>query len=483
MSEGIGTMLREFATPPRAQEFSELIKTRLKEAQSQGGTRESVTIDLNGQPLHVEVITLPLNGLYFNPGTHRIRAQRSHKPELDAALDKDPWSAESQDYLKFLLQAEPANPDRRDVDFDKLKDSLKEFGQNDPGLVTHHGVLVNGNTRAAALREIGAQSMRVGVLPESFTWADINAVELALQLRKDHRRDYSYINRLLAMEEQASLGRTPDAIAKDFRIRTATYHQERWILGTVRELIERSKSGGGAALRLVDFEDDQEKLKELHRSYEKLAVVDRDQAEVLKEMRLVAILLGFSKTDVRHIDEEFLKKDYLGKELPEELKKASGVGEPETVSVPGLGATVPGATKAVAAARALNDQVLRAKASARSAEIDLLGSQGGSAQKLFDQAKGAFDKAIDSAGRDARVRKRKQLAPARLADACADIDQCLVDLVQARASRTLDEEAFDEAVLKLRESLRKLAQQAGRGLAHPGDGVSWLIDAATVEVS
>jgi hypothetical protein len=75
------------------------------------------------------------------------------------------------------------------------------------------------------------------------------------------------------------------------------------------------------------------------------------------------------------------------------------------------------------------------------------------------------------------------MAPARLADACTDIDQCVADLVQARATRSLDEEAFDEAVLKLRDSLRKLAQQAGRGMPHPGDGVSWLIDAAAMEIS
>ncbi|GAA3056163.1 hypothetical protein GCM10020000_43140 [Streptomyces olivoverticillatus] len=65
-----------------------------------------MTIDWNGQPLHVEVIDLPLNGLYYNPGTHRIRAQRSHDAARERALVKDPWSAESQDYLRFLLQAE-----------------------------------------------------------------------------------------------------------------------------------------------------------------------------------------------------------------------------------------------------------------------------------------------------------------------------------------------------------------------------------------
>ncbi|MFE5580156.1 ParB N-terminal domain-containing protein [Kitasatospora sp. NPDC056531] len=476
-------MFHEFPPPPRAAEFSELIKTRLEEVKSSGGTRETVTVDWNEQPLHSEVIDLPLDGLYFNPSTHRVRAQRSHDPARDDALDRDPWSAESQDYLRFLLQAEPANPNRRDPDFDKLKESLQQFGQTDPGLVTHHGILVNGNTRAAALREIGARSMRVGVLPASFTWSDINAVELSLQLRKDHRRDYSYLNRLLAMEEQAALGRTPEAIAKEFRIRPATYHQERWILSTIRELIDRSKSGGGVALRLVDFEDDQEKLKELHRLYEKLQGVERDQAEILKETRLTAILLGFSKTDVRHIDEEFLQQEYLLKAMPPDLVAVAQGSEPESVSIPGLGVSVPTGTSGVAAARALNDHILRATAAVRKADGELgEGGQAG-AQAIVDSAKEAFNQAIDAAGRDARVRKRKQLAPARLAEACADIDQCVVDLVQARTSRTLDEEAFDEAVLKLRESLRKLAHQAGRGMPSPGDGVSWLIEATAVEGS
>lgn len=307
-------MKQEFPPPPNAAEFSEMVKRRLDDVRNAGGTRETVTVDWNGQPLHCEVIDCPISSVFYNPGTHRIRAQRSHNPAKDAALEADPWSGGSQEYLQFLLQADPADPNRRDPDFDKLKESLEQFGQNDPGLITHHGILVNGNTRTAALRELGRQTMRVGVLPESFTWDDINAVELALQLRRDHRRDYSYINRLLAMEEQAGLGRTPEAIAKDFRIRPSTYHQERWILSTIREQISRSGNGDGAGLRLVDFEDHQEKLKELHRAYEKLAAVDPDRADVLKELRMAAIVMGFAKTDVRHIDESFRDR-YLSRTM------------------------------------------------------------------------------------------------------------------------------------------------------------------------
>ncbi|MFE5503485.1 transcriptional regulator [Amycolatopsis japonica] len=467
-------MLQDYPLPAEAADFARLIKKRLEEARSSTRARETVTVEWNKQPLHVDVVDLPLSGLYFNPATHRIRAQRTHDPERDRKLESDPYGDEAQDYLKFLLQAEPSNPERRDPDFDNLKNDLKEFGQTDPGLITCHGILVNGNTRAAALRESGAQSMRVGVLPESFTWADINAVELSLQLRDDHRREYSYINRLLAMEEQAAWGRTPEEIAKEFRIRLATYEQDRWILSVVRDQIARSKDGS-VALRMVDFEDQQEKLKELHRAYKALSSADPDRAEIFKETRMSAIILEFSKTDIRFIEDGGFRDTYL-RELPASLEAAADEGN--AVAVPGLGVTIPGASAAVAAARGLTDQLLKAKARSKASAPVVSDDERMKAKKVFEDAKSAFEGALDTAGREMRVRKRKQQAPARLADACADIEQCVVELVQARASRTLDEEAFDEAVLRLRDSIKKLAQQAGRGISQPGDGVAWLLDAA-----
>ncbi|MEU6128211.1 transcriptional regulator [Saccharopolyspora sp. NPDC047091] len=474
-------MMHDYPPPRNADEISSLIKQRLVESRESGGVHETVTVDWNQQPLHVEVLELPLAHLYFNPATHRVRAQRSHDSDRDRALHDDPYGERSQEYLKFLLQADPANPDLRDPDFDHLKESLEEFGQNDPGLVTHHGIVVNGNTRAAALREIGARSMRVGILPESFTWADINAIELSLQLRKDHRRDYSYINRLLAMDEQARLGRPPGAIAKDFRIKITTLGQERWILGVIRELIERSRTAEGVELQLIDFENHQEKLKELHRGYEKQRSADPDLADIYKETRLASIMLGFAKTDVRHIEDGNFPDTYLADSLPGELAAAAEAAD--AVMVPGLGVAMPGPSAAVSAARSLNDRILRAKATASAVSARVSEQKKQVAQDTVDQLKESFDAALDRAGRDGRVRKRKQLAPTRLLDAAADIDQCVVDLVQARATGALDEDAFDDAVLKLQDSLRKLARQAGRGISDPGAGVSWLLEAATARGS
>ncbi|MFF2044334.1 transcriptional regulator [Kitasatospora sp. NPDC058170] len=466
-------MSTDFGLPPLAAHNRVLVEERLKEAREAGGVKETLTIEWRGAPLHVEVIDMPVGTLAFNPGTHRIRAQRSHDPARDQTLEADPWSDLSQDYLHFLLQALPKDPAHRDPDFDALMESLRDFRQTDPGLITRDGILVNGNTRRAALKELGVPSIRVGVLPDSCTWTDISTVELSLQLRPDHRRDYSYINRLLAIDEQVSAGRPIGEIAKEFRIRPTTCEQDIWILACLRDLIARS-SAGEAQLRLMDFEEHQEKLRELHRRYSKESSVNKDRAEVLRESRLAAIVLGFSKTDVRFIEPEFQGR-YLDRTLPAELKAAPAAA-PAAVGIPGLNRSVKAAGAEVAAAKSLTDALLKARA-VEAAGDRAPASEVISSSRTIAAAKEAFSDALDSAGKDARVRKRRQAAPDRIADACQDIEQCITDLVMARGSNSLDEEAFDEAVVNLRGILGKLAFESARSIKAPGDGVAWLLDA------
>ncbi|MFJ2773361.1 transcriptional regulator [Streptomyces sp. NPDC087300] len=469
-------MGKEFGRPPRAEENKAQVEKRLKEISDGNGVRETLTVEWRTQPLHVEVIDMPVDALYYNPGTHRVRAQRSHDPAQDRVLEEEPWAPESQAYLHYLLQMLPADPNKKDPDFEELQESLRVYRQNEPGLITRDGILVNGNTRRAALKELGTPHIRVGVLPESCTWDDINAVELSLQLRPDQRRDYSYVNRLLAMEEQHLMGRALADVAREFRIRATTCEQDLWILSCLRDLIERSRDGG-AQLRLLDFEQHQEKLRELYRRYAKESAVNKDKAEVLKETRLAAIVLGFSKTDVRLIEPDFRDR-YLDKRLPDGMKTAEEA--PATVAIPGLNRTMKSAEPKVAQAKALTDTILKAKA-VETAEDGLLTERSKSASETFGAAREAVEGALEPAGKDARVRKRKQAAQDRITDACQDIEQCITDLALAKASGSLDEEAFDEAVLALRETLTKLAVATQRSIKAPGDGVSWLRDSVRQE--
>lgn len=465
-------MTVKYGTPPEGERIHEMVKERLAEAVQANG--EKITIEWRSEQKHLYVISMPVDALYYNPDTHRIRAQRTLDPERDRSLSENPWGRMGQEYLDMLLKCLPSNPDKTDPDFEALRDDLESFGQRDPGLITNTGVLVNGNTRCAALRELGEKYIRVGVLPDSSTWDDINTVELSLQLRKEQKRDYSYINRLIAIEEQLNNSRRPEDIAREFRIKTATLKQDRWVYGVIQDAIRRSQTEDGKSLRLIDFEYHQEKLRELYRTYDRVAVADKDAAEVLKETRLAMIVLGYAKTDLRLAQPEFYEK-YLSPKLPAPLKPTVQPSAP--VSVPGLDdLTVPDKAPKAKASKALTDSLLKAKAAAQLADGEN-SAKVTAATNLLKTAIGSFDRALKPAGRDIRLQQRKLAAPERLSDACDDIELCVGDLAEARAGRVLDEAAFDDAVLQLREALQKLAKEAARSFPEPGDGVAWLLEA------
>ncbi|MBF6225286.1 transcriptional regulator [Nocardia abscessus] len=473
-------MITNFGSPPNATATRALVEDRLKEQREKVGVIETLTVEWRGGPLHVEVIDMPLDTLFYNPSTHRIRAQRSLDPARDSILASDPWAPESQDYLQHLLTIRPSEPNRRDPEFEELKESLKEFKQNEPGLITRDGILVNGNTRCAALRELNTiTNLRVGVLPASCTWEDINDVELSLQLRPDRRRVYSYINRLLAIEEQrVQLNRDLAAIATAFRTTTRACERDLWVLAQLRDLIQRSTTANGASLRLMDLEGAQEKLAELYRAYAKEQAKSKEQADLLKEARLAAIVLDFSKTDVRYIETDFQTR-YLERNLPDELKPTE-VSAPSTVAIPGLNRSVTAAGANVATARAVTDALLRAKSVEAVGEAATPAEQS-AASAIISSYKTAFNKAIDSAGRDVRLRKKRLAAPDRISEACKDLEQSVTDLVMSRGNASLDEGAFDDAIVELRAVLGKLAVEAQRTIDLPGNGLTWLVAAVDVK--
>ncbi|YAL83302.1 ParB N-terminal domain-containing protein [Dermacoccaceae bacterium W4C1] len=463
----------DFGIPPKGQEIKAVIEQRLRQAMNEDGAK--ITIDWRGEPRHLRVISMPVEMLYFNPDTHRIRAQRTLDANRDAAIEQDPWGHEAQAYLHDLLRQRPANPDQTDPEYTALMDELDDVGQREPGIVSPHGILVDGNTRAAALIDLGEQNIRVGVLPDDTSRQDINTVELSLQLRKDRRRDYSYINRLIAIDEELGRGRSEADVAKDFNIKLATLQRDRWVYALILDAIDRSKTDDGAALRLIDFEEHQEKLRELHRDYTKLAATDPDSANRLKQSRLAMVLLDYPKTSLRLAEADFHTR-YLESRLPDDLKPqpaGAGVGIP----VPGIpGATVPSQSTDSAAAEALANQLLRAKAVARDGK-SATPEEVAQAAGVMKQARETFDVAVKLAGQNAELVKRQTAVPERLTDAADYVTQCASEFAEAKAKRALDEDAFDDALIALRDSLEGLARQAGRTFSAPGEGVAWLLDA------
>ncbi|GAA4805023.1 hypothetical protein [Tomitella cavernea] len=463
--------MSSFGVPPRGPDNKHEIAKRLKQAKDDGGAK--VTIDWRGEQRHLHVISVPVSILYFNPDTHRIRVQRTLDPERNKAIDEDPWGHDAQDYLRDLLCQRPANPDQVDPEYTALMDELDDVGQREPGIISPDGVLVDGNTRAAALIELGVQNIKVGVLPDDTSRQDINNVELSLQLRKDRRREYSYINRLVAIEEELGRGRTEEDVAKDFNIRQKTLQCDRWVYNQILDAIERSRNESGAALRLVDFEQHQEKLRELYRDYTKLATKDSDAAERLRHSRLAMVILDYPKTSLRLAESDFYSR-YLETRLPPELKPATAAKAP--LSVPGIpGVALPAKSDGTAHIEELANELLRAKATCRDGNSATPAEVEGASSTVM-KARDAFNVAVKLAGQNAELVKRQLAVPERLSDAAEQVTQCAMEFAEAKAKRALDDEAFDEALIALRDSLASLGRQARRTYSSPGEGVAWLLD-------
>jgi len=457
--------------PPNAADVRKVVEDRLAALKAEPGLRETVTIEWRGEQLTIPVISMPVGLLSYNPLTHRIRAQRTLDPHRDDELTNHPFGTAAQAYLHQLLMGDPSDPTKVDPSFEALKEDLAQNGQNSPGIVTREGILINGNTRRAALSELGHENLRVGVLPPDASRDDRDAIELSLQLRKEHRRDYSFMNSLLAIDERVHAGWQAAKIQREFRIRSTTFEQWRWILTAVREVIERSTvtgtTGQVAALRLVDFETHQGKLEELYRAYTAKKKTSPDDAEALREQRLMAIVLEKSKTDVRLIESDFADK-YLKPVMP-----PSDASTAAAVTIPGLTITADAPSAAVTSLRALTDKVLKARAVAENQD-DVTPADIQDATRTLQDVKETLERGLTQAGRSSRVLKTRLAPVDRLSDAVDDLRETLSAVAQARSTGNFDPDDLDDVLTSMREHLVKLAQLAAREPSESSQGLAWL---------
>lgn len=470
-------------TPPGAESNQELVEKRLEQVRRGDQAVETTRVEWRGHPIDLPVITMPVDHLYYNPQTHRIRAQRAHDPVRDAVLTATPWSDQSQLYLHQLLQNKPSNPDELDPDFTALMEDLSYRGQNNPALITPSGILVNGNTRRAALKELRKPNVRVGVVPADWDWDDVAAVELSLQLRKEHRREYSYINEIITIAEEVSRGKTVEEIRLAFGKQKKTIEQSLWVLATIDDAVARSAvalpDGTTARMRRMDFEGHQETLREIYNKYTGMKNAYPDQAERRLEASMLAVLTDRAKTAIRNIwsVEKDFDDVYLEPALGEDFIVESGGGG--GVDIPGLDLTVDADDVKVERARSRTDIILRAKATATASDrLSLEDATRNST--LLTEATEAVKKSLLKAERDVKFTQRKAAAAEKLDDAAEIIWSCIDDIGKARSLGLMDHDSVDESLEGLRDVLAKLAQAASRGVAEPGKGLLWLQQAASV---
>jgi hypothetical protein len=106
-----------------------------------------------------------------------------------------------------------------------VSEVLESEGQRQPLLITADGVVVNGNRRLAALRELYAQGSKfshfshidVLVLPQDATAEEIVDIEANLQAVPETKLDYDWIGEAQLISRLVSLGRSHKQVADQLR--------------------------------------------------------------------------------------------------------------------------------------------------------------------------------------------------------------------------------------------------------------------------
>ncbi|MBX7270044.1 hypothetical protein KIF24_31165 [Micromonospora sp. Llam7] len=270
-----------------------------------------------GARLMIPAIAIPVADVLLNPRTHRVRAQVKGLGARGSIVATEPYGDESQQLLADLI--------RKTKGYNDVKRTIHREEQQEPGLITYEGVLINANTRAVALRDLHAELpydearrfrfIKVQVLPQEATSDEIMQLEFDFQMRQRTQQDYTFTNELLFIKDLLDAGRSPEDIGlqknrsynpSSRRDRDAAA-KEVQTEDRLRQIIEELIEASGGALGWEDFDDDRQNLLEIDTTYQTMSTrKSPDAARRVRRAKLVGLLAGMDYRRVRHIDESYL---------------------------------------------------------------------------------------------------------------------------------------------------------------------------------
>jgi len=398
----------------------------------------------------LRLVQLEVGWVRFSTLNHRTKAEqraetaRVGDPHL---FTQDPLGRSAQTAQYEILHAQAG--------FDDLKKDLAERGQQEPAIVTAEGVLINGNRRAAALRslyeddnDLHAQYVKCLVLPDDATLSEIIDLETELQIARDFKQGYSWINEAFLIEELF------ERENKDFSRVAKRMHRP---LSDVRTLYDKLQQVhqlvdlSGGARQHIDFTDNEAAFDELAKHiknkqpaeveavrsvyflgtiagvpYRKLRLLRRPDAAtlVLREIEddpSLKKLLYVAGADVTDLEPDILD-DVLG-----EIGKTGPI-------TPVL---------ALLATKRADDEVALGDGSS----VDV--------QDLFESLQSAITSAADEANEDQKDQETLSTPIKRVNNAIIEFERALSALPKARSLEGFDEPRLAKRVQHLRDLLDK----------------------------
>ena len=187
-------------------------------AQAKAATNGTYTIyEYQNQRTELPVVRLDIGTPIYRMANFRTRtAQIKHVHERDLATDffsagqenESTQRAQHDILVNFAARG-------RSSSVTPIMDQFHAEEQREPLLITSDGVVVNGNRRLAAMRELFAQNpvqfghfgyVDCAVLPPSITLREIVEIEVRLQMRPETKLPYGWIEESIAIREMLNGG-------------------------------------------------------------------------------------------------------------------------------------------------------------------------------------------------------------------------------------------------------------------------------------
>jgi hypothetical protein len=155
----------------------------------------------------------------FRTRTAQMKYSHDHKKPADffkSARENESVQQAQHDILVVFAK------EGRALSVSPIIEELKSEAQREPLLITAGGVVVNGNRRLAAMRELFAEfpnefrhfsHVDCAVLPPNVTPDEMREIEVRLQMRPETKLPYGWVNESLAIQELLQSGKKPQHIA------------------------------------------------------------------------------------------------------------------------------------------------------------------------------------------------------------------------------------------------------------------------------
>jgi hypothetical protein len=397
------------------------------------------------------IVEFPVEFVRFSVLNHRTRAEqmkRRQETKMDDLFTADPLGEMAQTAQQQILMAQEG--------FDALKADLLERGQREPAVVTGDGILINGNRRAAALKSIWKDDEKpVGryitafVLPFDATPEEMIDLETELQVARDFKEDYSWVNEAFLVEEVfEAAGKDWERVSSRMRLTAEEARAQYDKLQLLHQLVSLSDG----QKHYADFVANESAFEELAKHIKGKGGVE---ADAVRSVYFLGTIAGATYRDLRNLRRADAM-DFVAAEITNDPTLSLLTADKLITQDQELSILDDVLGERTDAGREVDELLGLLVKRGDDEEIEVPGSTPVSVKQVLQSVKSVITTAAKEAEEDSRDTKAAVAPLKRLEEAVKAVERAKAALPRARNHPDWAEETFLDLITRLDAEIRSL---------------------------